>query len=78
MYIIQNLLSMNLGLDFLRSEDFFDDAIFVDEIGGAEDSDGLSAAGYLLAPAAEFLQQGGLGISNKRELQTLGFCKLLL
>ena len=78
MDIIQNLLSMNLGLDFLRSEDFFDDAIFVDEIGGAEDSDGLSAAGYLLSPAAEFLQQGGLGISNKRELQTLGFCKLLL
>lgn len=78
MDVIQNLLCMNLGLDFPRSEDFFDDAFFVDEIGGAEDSDGLSAAGNLLTSAAEFLQQGGLGISNKRELQTLGFRKLLL
>ena len=78
MDVIQNLLCMNLGLDLLWSEDFLNDAFFVDKIGGAEDSDGLSAAGYLLAPAAEFLQKGGLGIGNKRELQTLGFCKLLL
>ena len=78
MDVIQNLLCMNLGLDLLWSEDFLNNAFFVDEISGAEDSDGLSAAGYLLTPAAEFLQQGGLGISNKRELQALGFCKLLL
>ena len=78
MDVIQNLLCMNLGLDLLWSEDFLNNAFFVDKIGGAEDSDGLSAAGYLLAPAAEFLQKGGLGIGNKRELQTLGFCKLLL
>ena len=56
MDVIQNLFCMNLGLDLLWSEDLFDDAFFVDKIGGAEDSDGLSAAGYLLAPAAEFLQ----------------------
>ena len=56
MDIIQNLLGMNLGLDLFRSEDFLDDAFFVDEIGGAEDADGLSAAGYLLTPATEFLQ----------------------
>ena len=78
MDVIQNLLSMNLGLDLLWSENLLNDAFFVDEISGAEDADGLSAAGYLFAPAAEFLQQGGLGISNKRELQALGFCKLLL
>ena len=78
MDVIQNLFCMNLGLDLLWSEDLFDDAFFVDKIGGAEDSDGLSAAAYLLAPAAEFLQKGGLGIGNKRELQTLGFGKLLL
>ncbi len=65
MDVIQNLLCMNLGLNLLWSEDFLDNAFFVDKIGGAEDSDGLSAAGYLLAPAAEFLQKGGLGISNK-------------
>ena len=68
MDVIQNLLCMNLGFDLLWSEDLFDDAFFVDKIGGAEDADGLSAAGYLLAPAAEFLQKGGLGIGNKREL----------
>ena len=56
MDVIQNLFCMNLGLDLLWSEDLFDDAFFVDKIGGAEDADGLSAAGYLLAPAAEFLQ----------------------
>ena len=56
MDVIQNLLCMNLGLDLLWSEDFLNNAFFVDKIGGAEDSDGLSAAGYLLAPAAEFLQ----------------------
>ena len=56
MNIIQNLLGMNLGLNLFRSEDLFDDAFFVDKKGGAEDADGLSAAGYLLAPAAEFLQ----------------------
>ena len=78
MDIIQNLLCMNLGLDLFRSEDLLNDTFFVDEIGGAENADGLSAAGYLLAPAAEFLQKGGLGIGNKRELQTLGFGKLLL
>ena len=78
MDIIQNLLCMNLGLDLLWSEDLLDDAFFVDKIGGAEYSDGLSAAGYLLAPAAEFLQQSGFGICDKRELQTLGFGKLLL
>ena len=82
MDVIQNLLCMNLGFDLLWSEDLFDDAFFVDEIGGAEDSDGLSAAGYLLAPAAEFLQQGGFGIGNKRELQTLVsanfFCRACL
>ena len=78
MDVIQNLLSMNLGLDLLWSENLLNDAFFVDEISGAEDADGLSAAGYLFAPAPEFLQQGGLGISNKRELQALGFCKLLL
>ena len=78
MDVIQNLLCMNLGLDLLWSEDFLNNAFFVDEISGAEDSDGLSAAGNLLTPAAEFLQQGGLGIRNKRELQALGFCKLLL
>ena len=72
MDVIQNLLCMNLGLDFLWSEYFLNNAFFVDKIGGAEDSDGLSATGYLLAPAAEFLQKGGLGIGNKRELQTLG------
>ena len=69
---------MNLGLDLLGSEDFLDDAFFVNEIGGTKDSDGLSAAGCLLAPAAEFLQQGSLGISDKRELKPLGFGKLLL
>ena len=56
MDIIQNLLGMNLGLDLFRSEDLFDDAFFVDKIGSAENAYGLSAAGYLLAPAAEFLQ----------------------
>ena len=56
MDVIQNLLCMNLGFDLLWSEDLFNDAFFVDKIGGAEDSDGLSTAGYLLAPAAEFLQ----------------------
>ena len=56
MDIIQNLFGMNLGLDLFRSEDILNDAFFVDEIGGAEDTYGLSAAGYLLAPAAEFLQ----------------------
>ena len=56
MNIIQNLLGMNLGLDLFRSEDFLNDAFFVDKIGSAEDANGLSAAGYLLAPAAEFLQ----------------------
>lgn len=57
MDVIQNLFCMNLGLDLLWSEDFLNNAFFVDKIGGAEDSDGLSAAGYLLAPAAEFLQR---------------------
>lgn len=57
MDVIQNLLCMNLGFDLFRSEDLLNDAFFVDKIGGAEDSDGLSAAGYLLAPAAEFLQR---------------------
>ena len=56
MDVIQNLLCMNLGLDLLWSEDLLNDAFFVDKIGSAEDADGLSAAGYLLAPAAEFLQ----------------------
>ena len=56
---------MNLGLDLLGSEDFLDDAFFVNEIGGTKDSYGLFAAGYLLAPAAEFLQQGSLGISKE-------------
>ena len=46
--------------DFARmiaiAEGMNEEDLFVDKIGGAEDSDGLSAAGYLLAPAAEFLQ----------------------
>ena len=54
--IFEYLLGVYLGLDLLGSEDFLDDAFFVNEIGGTEDSDGLSAAGCLLAPAAEFLQ----------------------
>lgn len=63
--MIQNLLGMNLGLDFLGREDVFDDAFLVDEIGRAEDADGLSSAGHFLAPASELLEQGRFGVSDE-------------
>ena len=43
---------MNLRLDFLRREDFLDDAFLVDEIRRAEGSDGAASACHLFAPAS--------------------------
>ena len=72
------LLGVYLGLDFLGSENLFDDAFFVYEIRSTQDADGVAATSYLLAPTAELLQQGGLSVGNERELQTVGLGKLLL
>ena len=76
--MIQDLLGMDLGLDFLGREDVFDDAFLVDEIGRAEDADGLSSAGHFLAPASELLEQGRFGVSDEGELQPLCFGEFLL
>lgn len=76
--VIQNLLGMDLGLDFLGREDVFDDAFLVDEIGRAEDADGLSSAGHFLAPASELLEQGRFGVSDEGELQPFCFGEFLL
>ena len=54
--VVQDLLSMDFGLDILWSEDFLDNAFFIYEVSGAENADGLSATSNLLAPTTEFLQ----------------------
>ena len=69
---------MNLRLDLLRSEYLLDDAVFVNEVSGAKNAYGLSAARHLLSPAAKLLQERSLRISDKRKLQSLRFSKLLL
>lgn len=50
------LLGVYFGLDFLGSENLFDDAFFVYEIRSTQDTDGVAATSYLLAPTAELLQ----------------------
>ena len=69
---------MNLGFYFLRREYLFNDSLFVNEIGGAYYADSFATTCHLLAPAAELLQQRGLGVGNKREVQSLCVRKLFL
>ena len=75
---VKYLLGVYFGLDFLGSENLFDDAFFVYEIRSTQDADGVAATSYLLAPTAELLQQGGLSVGNEREVQAVGIGKLLL
>lgn len=69
---------MNLRLDILRSEYLLDYAVLINEVSGAKDAYGLSAARHLLSPAAELLQERSFRICDERKLQSLRFCKLLL
>lgn len=76
--VVQNLLGVNFGLDFLWCENLLNDAILVYKVSGAQGADGAAAAGYLLAPAAQLLEQGGFGVGNEGEFQSLRVGKLLL
>ena len=77
-YIVQNLLGMDFCLYLLGSENLLDDAVFVDQIGSAENTNSASAAGYLFSPTSQRLQKCGFCISNKREGKVMGICKFLL
>ena len=77
-YIFEDLLGVDFCLYFLGGEDFLDDAFFVDKVGGAQDADGAAPAGHLFAPAAELLQEGGLGVGYQGEVEAVGLGKLLL
>ena len=76
--IVQNLFGVNFGLDFLWCENLLDDAVLVYKVSGAQNADGAAATGYLLAPAAQLLEQGGFGVGNEGEVQSLRVGKLLL
>ena len=69
---------MDFGFYFLWREDLFDYSLFVYEVCGAQCANGSASACHLLAPAAQGLQQGGLGIGDEWELQALSLCELLL
>ena len=69
---------MNLGFYLLWREYLFNDSLFVYEIGGAQYADGFTTTCHLLTPAAKLLQQRGLGVGNKREVQSLCVRKLFL
>lgn len=69
---------MNLCLNFFWGKDFLDDTFFIDKVGGAEDADGAAPAGHLFAPAAQLLQEGGLGVGYQGKVQAMGIGKLLL
>lgn len=76
--VLQYLFGVNLRLYLFGCEDFLDDAIFVNEVCCAENTDGLSAAGYFFAPATKLLQECCLGVGDERELQSLSVGELLL
>lgn len=69
---------MDLGLDLFGSEDLRDDAVLIDEVGGAEDADGVTTTGHFLAPAAELLKKLGVNVGYERELEVVCISKLLL
>ena len=69
---------MDFGLYFLWGEYLLDNTLFVDQICRAKYAYGSSAASHFLAPAAQFLQHGSLGVGNERELQALCLSKFLL
>ena len=75
---IQYLLCMNLCLDFLWSEDSFNDSFLIDKVGGAECADCSATASHLLTPCSKRLEQLGTCVSNKWELQALCISKFLL
>ena len=54
--VVENLLGVYLCLYFLRSEDFFYCAVFVDEICGAEGAHVFLSAHRLLSPCSELLE----------------------
>ena len=60
---------MFLGLDFLGQQDAFDDALFVDDEGGAEGSEILAAVHRLFTPGTEGLIEVHVGVGNEVEGQ---------
>ena len=78
MEVVQDLLGVDLRLDFLGMEDFLDHAVFVHQVSGAQRAHGLASAKGLFAPAAEGLLQGGLGVGDEGEVQAVFLGKFQL
>ena len=67
---------MLFGFDLLAGEDLFDNALFVDDEGGADGAHGLLAIHGLLAPGAHGLEQRVVDIGYQGEGQLVFFLEL--
>ncbi len=61
------MLSVNLGLDFLGSEDFLNHAFLVDKVCGTEDVNGPATASHLLQLLRDGVGQRGMMSVSIRE-----------
>ena len=74
--LLQYLLSVFLGLHLLTSKYLLDDALLINNKGGADGALGLLAVHHLLTPSTHRLQQRLVNVSNQRERQLMLLLKL--
>ena len=67
----EDLLGVLFGFDLFWEEDVLDDALLVDEVGGAEGADGLFATHSLFAQGAQGLEERRVGVGNEGEVERL-------
>ena len=76
--VVQNLFGVNLGFDFFRCEDLFDDSLFVYQISGAKNAHCATSVVDFLTPSTDRLEEGRFSISDQGEIKPLFVGKFLL
>lgn len=69
---------MFFGFNLLSSHDLFNDALFVDDEGGADGAHDLLAVHGLLSPGSHGLQQGVVYIGNQGKGQLIFLFEFLM